>query len=136
MAIGWLTVLQNVPWAEVISNAPKVADGAKKLWKNIGKKTPAPPTDEAGVASAPSPENPEMTALQDRILALEAATADLHDQMLASSELIKALAEQNTQLIQNIEANRVRVLRLTGITAFVAIIAVASLVLALVAHAG
>ncbi|WP_294246780.1 hypothetical protein [Propionivibrio sp.] len=56
--------------------------------------------------------------------------------MLASSELIKALAEQNTQLIQNIEANRVRVLRLTGITAFIAIIAVAGLVLALVAHAG
>ena len=77
-----------------------------------------------------------MTALQDRISALESEAADLHDQMLASSELIKALAEQNTQLIQNIEANRVRVLRLTGITAFVAIIAVAGLVLALVAHAG
>ena len=29
MAIGWLTILKTVPWTEVISNAPKVADGAK-----------------------------------------------------------------------------------------------------------
>ena len=106
MAIGWLTVLKSVPWAEVISNAPKVADGAKKLWSTIGKK------------------------------ALESEAADLHDQMLASSELIKALAEQNTQLIQNIEANRVRVLQLTGATAVLAIIAVAGLLLALAANAG
>ena len=31
MAIAWLTVLKMVPWGEVINNAPKVADGAKKL---------------------------------------------------------------------------------------------------------
>jgi hypothetical protein len=32
MAIGWLAVLQLVPWSDVISNAPKIAEGAKKLW--------------------------------------------------------------------------------------------------------
>ncbi|WP_299066269.1 hypothetical protein [Accumulibacter sp.] len=136
MAIGWLTVLKSVPWAEVISNAPKVADGAKKLWSTIGKKSPAPQADAAREEPAHAPDDPSVAALQTRISALESEAADLHDQMLASSELIKALAEQNTQLIQNIEANRVRVLRLTGITAFIAIIAVAGLVLALVTHAG
>lgn len=134
MAIGWLTVLQNVPWAEVISNAPKVADGAKRLWKTIGKKTPAPPTDDDSVVPEPSPENPQITALQNKVLALEADTAELHDQLLASSELIKALAEQNTQLIRNIETNRVRVLKLAGATAALAIVAIAGLVLALAAH--
>jgi len=45
MAIGWLTVLSHVPWTEVINNAPKVAEGAKKLWKSVSGKsaeTPAP----------------------------------------------------------------------------------------------
>lgn len=38
MAIGWLTILKSVPWAEVISNAPKVAEGARKLWNaEIGR---------------------------------------------------------------------------------------------------
>lgn len=30
MAIGWLAVLQMVPWSDVINNAPKVAEGAEK----------------------------------------------------------------------------------------------------------
>lgn len=136
MAIGWLTVLKSVPWAEVISNAPKLADGAKKLWSTIGKKSPAPLADAAREEPAHLPEDRSLAALQNRILALEADTTDLHDQMLASSELIKALAEQNTQLIQSIEANRVRALQLTAITAVLAAIAVAGLVLALVANAG
>ena len=38
MAIGWLSVLKSVPWEEVISNAPKVAEGAKKLWKSVSHK--------------------------------------------------------------------------------------------------
>lgn len=38
MAAGWLTVLKMVPWGDVIENAPKVAQGAKKLWSSVGKK--------------------------------------------------------------------------------------------------
>ena len=41
MAIPWLVVLQSVPWTDVIRNAPKVADGAKKLWNTVNRKTPA-----------------------------------------------------------------------------------------------
>ena len=51
--------------------------------------------------------------------------------MLASSELIKALAEQNTQLIRRVEANRVRVLWLAAAIAVVGVVAVASLALTL-----
>ena len=45
---------------------------------------------------------------------MEAVFSDLHNQMLASSELIKALADQNAQLIKRIEVNRVRVLWLAA----------------------
>ena len=93
MAIGWLTVLQSVPWPEVISNAPKVAAGAKKLWQATVKKSPAAKTSEP-------------TALEARVITLETAVAELHAQMLASSELIKALAEQNAQLVQRVENHR------------------------------
>lgn len=132
MAIGWLAVLQMVPWSDVIKNAPKVADGAKKLWNAVGKKTPAPDTlSDAGINASQSPDNQAAAALQARVLALESATQALHEQMLASSELIKALAEQNTQLIQRAEINRVRLLALAGVTALVAVIAVVALTLVL-----
>jgi hypothetical protein len=131
MAIGWLAVLQMVPWSDVIKNAPKVADGARKLWNTVAKKPPPTPPADTGTSVQLSPEGQAIAALQAHVLALESATHDLHEQMLASSELIKALAEQNTQLIRRAEVNRVRLLVLAGITALVAVIAVVGLTLVL-----
>jgi hypothetical protein len=123
MAIGWLTVLKMVPWTDVISNAPAVAEGAKKLWKGVAKKTPANATD-AGFAPGSASDSlapPSLTSLQMQFIATEAAVADLRQQMLASSELIKELAEQNTQLIKRVETNRKRLLWLALFTAALAI---------------
>ena len=129
MAIGWLTALKTIPWSDVISTAPVVVDGAKKLWHSVGKK-PA----QAGLTAVPLPaslkETPTIAELQTRIAALETEAADLHGQMVSSSELIKVLAEQNTQLIRRIETSRVRLLRLAGTTAVIAIVAVVALILA------
>lgn len=120
MAIGWLSVLQAVPWSDVISNAPKVAEGAKKLWSTVSKKPAASPTaTEAPTASSSS-------AIDARVAALEATAAQLHEQLVASSELIKALAEQNAQLIRGIEANRLKVKWLAGLALLGAVTGVVS----------
>ena len=117
MAIGWLTMLKSVPWGEVISNAPKVAEGAKKLWKTVSRKPPSP-------GMAPS--------LESELAQLQASVNDLHGQMLASSELIKALADQNAELVRRIELNRVRLLWLSGTVGILAVVAAWALVVALV----
>ena len=120
MALGWFSLLKTVPWTEVISTAPLVAQGAKKLWDNVAKKTPAP---AAPPAAPVLPTHDLVVAqLQTRILALEATSAELHTQMRASSELIQALATQNTELVQRVEANRVR---LRWVSAALVVLAVA-----------
>lgn len=133
MAIGWLTVLKMVPWVEVIGKAPVVAEGAKKLWKSVARKSPppAPANADAADASAPTALSPQaqITALERRVATLEAATSDLHEQMLASSELIKTLAEQNTQLIRRIELNRIRLLWLAAAALVLGIVLVAHVAL-------
>jgi hypothetical protein len=122
MAIPWLVVLQSVPWSDVIRNAPKIADGAKKLWNAVAGKSAVPnpplvvPRPDAATGAG---------SLAARVVALESAVADLHAQMLASSEVIKALAEQNTQLIKRVEANRVRVAWLTAVAVVAALVAIA-----------
>lgn len=126
MPIPWLTVLKAVPWSEVISNAPKVADGAKKLWKTIGKKSPAEGTE---VAAEHPPEPQTVATLHARLAEVEAAQAELHDQLLASSELIQALAEQNALLISRAEMMRVRVSWLQAAVAVLAIAVLAGLAL-------
>ncbi|MBU0664259.1 MAG: hypothetical protein KJ990_06910 [Proteobacteria bacterium] len=134
MAIAWLAVLKSVPWSEVISNAPKVADGAMKLWNAVARKSPLPDVAEASSQPADSLDAQPLAALEDRVLSLEAAVSDLHGQMLASSELIKELADQNGQLIRHIETNRLRLLWLSAATAVVAIAALLTLLLAFSQH--
>jgi hypothetical protein len=127
MAIGWLTVLKMVPWTDVISNAPVVADGAKKLWNAVAKKPPSGDSSGASAQPALSPNSDAIGMLQAQLAAVEATAADLHQQMLASSELIKALADQNAQLIQRVEVNRIRVLWLAGVTAVLGVVTIVNL---------
>jgi hypothetical protein len=115
MAMGWLTVLKMVPWSDVISNAPVVADGAKKLWSAVAKKS-AEPTPMPDAETAPDPDALNLAALQARLAVVEATAAGLHQQMLASTELIQSLAEQNTQLIQRMAAERARLAWLALVT--------------------
>lgn len=109
MAIGWFALLTRVPWSEVISNAPKVADAAKKLWKTVAKKS-VPPETLTDLTPPPlSPDAVSMADMEARLISIETRYSDLQNQMLASSELIKELADQNAQLVKRIETNRVRV---------------------------
>lgn len=129
MAIGWLAIIKSVPWTDVISNASKLADGAKRLWSTVEKRreTKAPAAAQPNL----SPEAQAIAGLEARLASMETAAADLHSQMLASSELIKELAEQNAQLIARIEASRVRLMWLAAIAAVATIVSVASLALTL-----
>jgi hypothetical protein len=131
MAIPWLSVIKLVPWGEVISNAPKVAEGAKKLWSAVSREPPAFNVADAGAQPAPASEAQSIASLQAQLTAAEAAISDLHKQMLESSQLIKALADQNTQLIRRVEVNRIRVLWLAGATIILAVVVAISLVVTL-----
>jgi len=130
MALPWLAVLKTVPWSDVISNAPLVADGAKKLWNAVSKKPVEKEETKSAGQPPPSTEARAITALEKRLASAEASVVELNGQMLATSELIKSLADQNSQLIARVEANRVRVLWLTGISVAAVVVALVSLVTA------
>lgn len=126
MAIGWITLLKTVPWMDVIASAPAVAEGAKKLWRSVAQKGPSA-AGSAPASSALVLKIETLAQAQARLMALETTVAELHTQMLASSELIKALAEQNTALVKRVEAHRVRLLWLSGVLAVTLLLAVLGL---------
>jgi hypothetical protein len=111
MAIGWLGLLKAVPWGDVVSNAPKIADGAKSLWNTVAKKVRPGDPAQAGTAT-----DPEQT-IEQRVTTLEAGQAELGRQLIASTELIRSLADQNGQLIARLDALRSRLLWLGAIAA-------------------
>ncbi len=124
MAIGWISLLSAVPWKDVISTAPAIADGAKKLWNTVTKKAPLENTPTIEIPVTASTDSETISKILLKFNSLEATVTDLHKQMLASSELIQALANQNTELIKRVEANRVRLRWIYGIV-FVLVIGVA-----------
>ena len=131
MAIGWLSVLQLVPWGDVISNAPKIADGAKKLWGTVAKKPPGMDFPAAGEQPRLLPQAQAIAMLESQLAQAQLALDALHAQMLASSELIKALADQNTQLVKCAETQRIRTRWLSVVTGVLALAVAASWVLLL-----
>lgn len=131
MSISLFSVLKMVPWGDVISKAPEIADGAKKLWRTVARKPSVPEVPTAIPQPALSPEAQSLALLQTQLAAAEAELSDLHTQMLESSELIKALADQNAQMIKRLEVNRIRVLWLAGFVAILSVVAVINLVITL-----
>ena len=131
MAIGLFSILKMVPWGDVISKAPEVAEGARKLWRAVAKKPPAAEVPTAGAQPALSSEARSLAVLQAQLAVAEAEISDLHSQMLESSQLIKALADQNTQLIKRFEVNRIRVLWLAGIMVVIGAVAAINLAVTL-----
>lgn len=109
MAAAWLSVLKMVPWGDVISNAPKVTEGAKKLWSAVAGQAAAPEPPASESAVEPGSQAPAIAELAARLSRAQTAIDGLHAQMLNSTELIQSLAEQNAQLIRRVEANRIRV---------------------------
>lgn len=118
MAIGWMTVLQSVPWSDVVRNAPKVAAGAKKLWDTRGnRKSESAASSELDTAVPTTPMT--LAQMQDRLSLLQEGTAELKQRLIESTRLIDALAEQNAQLVVSTEAlNR----RLKWLSAFVLVL--------------
>jgi hypothetical protein len=104
MAISLLTVLGNVPWSDVIRHAPKVTEGARKLWDRARGKPAVVEVVEVQTPPTVSAEQQALAALEARTAALQAAVLDLQSQMTESANLIKELAELNGQLIQRVEA--------------------------------
>ena len=95
---GWISVFRVVPWMDLIAAAPAIARGARKLW--------------TGVRTQPEAETPQGTG--ERVERLESEVAELKKDLAASSELIKALAEQNERLVEAVGVLRARQRLLIG----------------------
>ena len=122
MAIGWMTVLQSVPWTDVVRNAPKVAAGAKKLWDTLGNRKGGESVASTELDTAVPTTPMTLAQMQERLSLLQEGTAELKQRLIESTRLIDALAEQNAQLVASTEAlNR----RLKWLSALVVVLGVA-----------
>jgi hypothetical protein len=89
--------LKAVPWSTIISNAPLIVDGAKKLVSLVKSK----PAAEAIADTIPGEPRSELASLRARIQRLE-------EEQRQGAELIRAMAESQAQMTQVVQALRAR----------------------------
>jgi len=118
MAFNWIAAFKIIPWTDVIAAAPTVARTARNLWRSIGKTRPA--ETAGGTEDVRASGNPP--TMEEEIRALRAELAETRAQLLASSEVLRALADQDEKLVAAIEVLRVR----TRVLAIVSVVLVAA----------
>ena len=123
MAAPWFALFSAIPWTDVITHAPTVAKGAKKLWQQISSRKAAD-TETPGGSTVADP----VARAAARIAALETRLAESDARQQESAELLAALASQNADLVRAAEELRRRVRTLgigLGITLVLALAALA-----------
>jgi hypothetical protein len=78
-----------------------VADGAKRLWETVARKK-SPGDVPTGTSATSTPNTPSLASLEARMGELAGEVGRLQQEMIDSSQLIKALAEQNAQLVRRV----------------------------------
>ena len=116
MAAPWFALFSAIPWTDVITHAPTVAKGAKKLWQKVSSRKTTDTETPGGTTLADPVASPEA-----RIFALEARLAESDARQQESAELLAALASQNADLVRATEELRRRV-RTLGIGLGIALV--------------
>jgi hypothetical protein len=112
--------LKSLPWSTILSNAPLIVEGAKKLASLVKSKPAEGPLSE-GVDTLDGDPPLEFSALRARIRRLET-------ELQQSAELVRTLAEGQAEMAQVLEALRVRA-RLNLRLAVISLIALGALLL-------
>jgi len=102
MSLLWL---RAVPWSTIISNAPMIVDGAKKLVALARGRTGG---SSAGGQAAPAALSGDP---RSDIPALQARIEQLEQEQRAAAELLRSMAESNAQLAQAVNALHRRAVR-------------------------
>lgn len=100
--MGWLTALKFLPWGEMIEYAPKLVNGAQKLWQRV--KTEKAETDAIIIDQEPESLDQAARELQE----LKQQLQDMQAQQLELSNLVSELAAQNQHLVSAVSVLRMR----------------------------
>ena len=127
MAVGWLTALKVIPWADVIEAAPGLAKSAKGFFKRTQDAVP-PAAEGTTVPPARSGDGESLAQATQRITALESRLAQTAERQQAAAALIDSLASQNARLVEAVDALDKRCQGLKVAVWVIAVVAIGALI--------
>jgi hypothetical protein len=134
MAIGWLAAFKAFPWSDAVAAAPSVVQAARRVWSSVRRTEgeAAAAAESARIKDRLSSHADALSILEARVVRVESRAIEIANEAVASSEVLKSLAEQNSQLVRAVENlhDRTRLLLwLMGVWAVFTLVLVAWLAL-------
>jgi hypothetical protein len=103
MAIGWLAAFKAFPWSDAVAAAPTVVQAAKKVWTSV-RRTEGDAVDPGAQINVKLASHSDaLSTLEARLVRLESRVLEIANESVASSEVLKSLAEQNSRLVRAVE---------------------------------
>jgi hypothetical protein len=122
MAPFWL---KSLPWSTIVSNAPLIVDGAKKLVSLVKRK-------QTSDVTSPAAETFDGDS-QSEVAGLRARVRRLEEEQRQAAELLRAMAESQAEIAQALQALRARA-KLTLRVAMISLVGVAAVVIWTLTH--
>jgi hypothetical protein len=94
---------------KTIELSPKIAQAAQGLWGKVKRKSPSSGSDSADILDGDIQKSPADVSLDFSAISVENAVHDLQVEMLASVDLINALADQQANITKLIESSRLKI---------------------------
>jgi hypothetical protein len=123
VAFPWMAAFRTIPWTEVIRAAPSIVQGAKDMLHARNRESGF--QAEEPLREKPASESGALAGLAKRVHTLERRVFELGQELIASAEVIRSLAEQNARLVESVEILRVRTRALLACCGLLGVAAVA-----------
>jgi len=93
----WFGSFRDAAWSKAVSLAPAMVERCRKLWNGVAQRP-------ARTAPSATPEEPAgaeaLPALEVQVHGLRSRARRLEDEAAASFEVVRAIAEQHSQLAE------------------------------------
>jgi hypothetical protein len=94
---------------KTIELSPKIAQAAEGLWNKVKRKSPSSVQETGNSINGDIKQSTASDISAAHTISVETAIRDLQNEMLASADLLKALADQQAHLVKLLEANGLRI---------------------------
>lgn len=108
MAVSWFASLKDVPWSKVIGMAPAIVENGRKLWDRVSDRSGGNRAGETTRSAAQMPVPAAIAAFELRLEALEKKSAQLREEAVASFDVVRAITDQHSQMVQAVDVLLVR----------------------------
>lgn len=112
--MAWFASISDIPWRKALASAPVLAERGRDLLGRLGGRPPVDVSLTPIVPGTVEASHEAIAALEVRYRILESHAKNADEELRASFEVVRALADQHSELVRVVDALIARTRMLFG----------------------